>query len=361
MSEISRASPGAEHPGADGLLARLRVEDGRARAAETVALSDFAIDPNDRLDDRTRAGALALASAAITCVAAEVREHALRQLKAAGDHASADALARTADWPVERYLDAVTTNSALMREWLARVRMDAMAREAEGDPAATRSGLLTGLRGSSDRVVAAAAGAVLAGESRRRAAIELGEVIGPDLPTAEHELLVWTLAATMRTALSSDAPAVDQALIDAGQRSIAASAASDRLEAAAARLVTAIAPAEDEMPTLIDEAVADRRPMLVVALLAHALGTPAEQVRDVLLDARGERLWLCMRALNIPRRVLARVALMLAAGDPRRDLEQMADTIDQVEQIARDGAREAVTSLTWPTGYADALREAGVR
>ncbi|URW76358.1 DUF2336 domain-containing protein [Sphingomonas donggukensis] len=318
-----------------------------------AAIDDAFVAPDARLDDRTRAAFGTLIVQLASSIEGELRDHAARLLTARGAAAIADALRRD-DAPVADRLIA----AGLLRdvdfagECLARVRLELLAAALPFDTAVEGAApsLLARLARSSDRVAAAAAAAVLTGESARRSAADGGATTGTGLPHPLHARLVWWVAATIRERIAgdgrSDIANADRAIAEAALRNIAAEGDAERLEAAAMRLAQAIDAQPAELPALVEEALRDRRPLLFTALLARALGLDYDLAREMVIDPAGERLWLALRALDLPRDLIARIGFLLSEADPRRDVEAFADMLDGVMAVASDEARAAIAPMT---------------
>jgi hypothetical protein len=246
-------------------------------------------------------------------------------------------------------------------ECLARIELELLAAaipvQAPDHP--DTASLIVRLVRSPDRVVAIAAAAVLAGESHRRAAQEGGALAGTGLPAELHHRLVWWVAAAIRerhvAAAGERLPALNRALSEAAMRNLSAHDEGDRLEGATMRLAAAIGAQPDELPPLLTGAIRDRRITLFTALLATALGIGFEIARGVVLDPAGDRLWLALRALDIPRETIAEVGYLLSEADPRRDVEVFADLLDAITAVAPDAARGAIAPLRLPAGFRAAI------
>ena len=349
------------HRGVSQLLARAAAADLRADHRLVVAIDDFFLADNARLDERTRVALGRTLASLVGAVESGVSRHAARLLATRDAHELAEAI-EASDTPVlDRLVSAgLVRDAELMRELVGRVRQDVLAGalpvEAPEDP--DRASLLARLIQHPDTVVSAAAMALLAAESRRR-----GESDGPptrtDLPAELHHRLVWWVAAVLRerfAGMASEAlPALDRALTEAALRSVSAHDEGDRLEAAAMRLAAALDAHSDELAPLLVETLADHRPALFIALIAHALGLDHADAREVVLDPDGDRLWLVLRALEIDRESIARVGLALSEADPRRNLDAFAETLDDIAATPAVGARSALASLLLHPDYRAAM------
>lgn len=329
----------------DVFAAGVSASDEARLAAEIV---DLHLPHSARLDDRTRLAISRTLAELVGGIEADLRRHAARLLAGRHADAAAEALMAEAGTVLARLTAAgVLRDPELMEEVIAGVRGALIAAalpptsEAEQQPS-----LLVRLADLPDGIVAAAAQALLAADSRRAGS-------GSDLPADLHHRLVWWVAAAVRPA-GGDAvadPSVDRALADAAQRCLAAHDEGERPEALAARLAAAIDPLPTEVPALLVEALGDRRLTLFVAVLARALGIEADVARLLVLEPEGERLWPCLRAIGLARREIARIALSLADADPRRDIEAFADRLDGIAAIDPSSARTAIESLALPRDF----------
>jgi hypothetical protein len=351
------------HDGAKALLACVAAADLAAYRALAAAIDDFLLPENARLDERTRTALGWLVRALIETVEGEIGGHAVRLLRAQGEAALADAL--EAGRTTQSSDSSLLRDPELLRELIARVRQDLLAGgiavQAHDDP--ERPSLLNRLAQQPDRLLAQAAAAVLVAESRRRSVPESGPLAQTDLPAELHHKLVWRTAAALRAGVAGPAAALDRALAEAAQRSLAAHDEGDRLEAAAMRLAVAIDARPDELPELMIEALGDRRVALFAALLAHALRIDFPAAREMMFDAASGRLWVALRALDFDRAAVAQLGVALSEADPRRSVENFAETLDAVMAIEPEEAREAIAPLLLPADYRAAIlaREDGAR
>jgi len=334
--------------------ARLRAE---TRLAGTIA--DFFLDADARLDDRTRLMLAQVLGAIVGAIEWDIRRHAARLLVGDGATRAGEAMLKVgAGTVLERLTRAgLLRDEDLMDELIARVRHDLIAASlpvevAEPDEAS----LLVRLAGVPDSVVASAASALLAAESRRRVANEQGHVGGSELPAELHHRLVWWVAAAIRDGLKTAARDSDRAITDAAQRSLAAHDEGERPDAAATRLAAALDARPNELAAVLVESIGDRRLSLFVAVLAHALGIGFDQARAITLDPEGDRLWLALRALDMDRPTIARIGLALSEADPRRDIEAFADALDAIVSIGVEDARASIAPLALNRDFRMALR-----
>lgn len=345
------------HEGAQALLARTAAADAVAHRALGGAIADFALSEDDRLDERTRAALARLLRGLIATIESEVGGHAARLLRAQGETALADALAMQDGVAGRLHASGLLRDPALMGELIARVRQDllagGMAAQAQDEP--ERASLLNRLAQHPDRLLAQGAAAVLVSESRRRSVPDGGVLAQSDLPAELHHRLVWQVAAALRAGVAGPAPALDRALADSAQRSLAAHDEGDRLEAAAMRLAVVIDARPDELPELLAEALGDRRVALFAAVLAHALRIDFDAARAMALDPASGRLWVALRALDFDRAAVARLGVALSEADPRRDVEAFADQLDAIMAIGVEDARAAIAPLGLPADYRAAL------
>ncbi len=351
-----QSAPVNDDPVSRAENARLRAE---ARLAGTIA--DFFQDDDARLDDRTRGMLAHVLDAIIGAIESDIRRYAARMLTGNGSTTAAEAILKEGANP-GRVTDRLTRagllrDEDLMDELIARVRHDLVAAAlpievTEPDEAS----LLVRLAGVPDSIVASAASALLAAESRRRAANENGTAVGTDLPAELHHRLVWWIAAAVRTGLKTSSPASDRAITDAAQRCLAAHDEGERPDAVAMRLAAALDARPNELAAVLVEAIGDRRLSLFVAVLANAIGVAFDQVRAITLEPEGDRLWLALRAIDLDRSSIARIALALAEADPRRDIEAFADALDTIIAIPVAEARTSLAPLALHCDFRMALR-----
>ncbi len=336
--------------------ARLRAE---ARLANTIA--DFFLDADGRLDERTRLTLARVLDGIVGAIEADIRRHAARLLAGAGDTKRGEAVLKPSGRQggvVARLTRAgLLHDDELMDELIARVRHDLIA---DALPIAIvgpdEASLLVRLAGVPDSVVASAASALLAAESRRRAANENGTVAGSELSAELHHRLVWWIAAAIRADLRDATAEGDQAIIDAALRSLSAHDEGDRPEAVAMRLAAAIDARPEELPSLLIESIGDRRLSLFVAVLAQATGLAFDQARGITLEPEGDRLWLALRAIDLDRPTIARIGLALSEADPRRDIEAFADALDGIVAGSIADARAAIAPLALHPDFRAAMR-----
>lgn len=335
------------------LAVRAGRADARADDALQVAIADFLLADMGRLDDRTRLALRDAVRGAVDGVEQAIRRHAARLLADRGATAEAEALlAARADVAGRLTRAGLLRDEELMGELLARVRQDLVGAAL---PIAVlgpdEPSLVVRLAAAPDAVVARAAAALLVADNRRRDAWESGVRAGSDLPAELHHRLTWWVAAAIR-----DGGDADRAIAEAAQRCIAAHDEGERADAVAMRLATALDPRPAELPDLLTEAIGDRRLGLFTALLAHAAGLPHDAARGITLEPDGDRLWLALRALDLPRAVIARIGLALSEADAARDVEALADQLDAITAVSPDAARAALQPLTLHRDYRAAIR-----
>ena len=360
MSDTSIGRDDAISAEARALLARVEEADARATRSLRAALRELGIADDLRLEDRARAALSTFLNDCITAIAGELREFALRVLTGrSADEASATLSALSIDEVVTLATHLLTAEVAVVDECLARIRLELLAASLPIEaPAGTElPSLLAQLVRSPDRVVASAAADVLAGESARRDIRAAWG--GPDtgLPTPLQAKLVWSVAAAMIHASGEPmrGGVLGGSIAEAARRSLAAHDDQHRLEAVASRLARAIDARADELPLLLEDCFRDRQMTLAVALIAHGLTLSFEAVRGLFVDAADDRLWLALRALDLPRYGVARVAFLLSEADPRRDIDLIASTLEVVMTLDIAAARTAITSLGLESDYRAAL------
>lgn len=363
MSRMDADPKQGTRAGAAALLARFAAAERRARTRERGLADDLFQPAEHRLDDRSRAATAALIRALADCVVRELRDRAVKTLRGREEATLAETLAQSGDDPFERLAAAgVLRDETFLATVMERVRLELLTRQLpiEAPEELDRPSILARLVQSNDRVVAHAATALLSAESQRRSFEDHGTLETTGLPPDQHRRLVWWVAAALRRAVMEVAgdgiTTVERALSEAAGRSIEGYDADARPEAAALRLAAAIDAREDELPLLLGEALADRRLTLFIALVAHGLKLDLETVGAIVLDADDDRLWILLRALDLPREAMAKAAYALFEADPRRSSEHLPDRLDAAMAIPVDAARAALAPLRLDPDYRAAMQ-----
>lgn len=352
-----RDQPPGVPEAAAALLARAASADGRERSRLRHAIDDLFLPDDSRLDERTRASLSAVMRGLIATVEGEVAAHAARQLAARGEAALAERLAAPEPGIADRLIaSGLLRDHELIGELLDRVLETrigaALPVTAPAHP--DRPSLAVRLARSPDRVVAAGALALIIADGTRRA--DTGEApTRTELPAELHHRLVWWVAAALRARALDSSEALDRALAEAAQRSLAAHDEGERLEAVATRLAAALDAQPQELDGLLLECIADRNLPLFIAIFGRALGVDYPTARAVVLDPAGERLALGLRALGLAREPLAQIALALAEADPRRSEETLPDHVDAAAALTPELARARLAPLKMHPQYRAAL------
>ena len=318
-----------------------------------ASLDDLFVPDGARLGDRTRLTLRQMLRAMIETIERDLRGHAAGSLGGRG----AVILAQDGGAYDRLMQSGVLRDGALMAELVARVRQDLIGQAlpiAVGSP--DMPSLLVQLATSADAEVARAAQALLAADSRRRAALEQGGMADADLPATLRPALIWSVAAVLRV---GDDAEIDQALVAAARHRLDTPPAGDGAEAAALALAQAIDARTDERAILLLDALGDRRLGLFIAVIAHGLRLSSDQVRGIVLAPDDDRLWLALRALDLDRTVIAQIALALADADPMRDIEALADQLDAIAAVSAPAARRALAPLALPRDFRQAIAALG--
>jgi hypothetical protein len=174
--------------------------------------------------------------------------------------------------------------------------------------------------------------------------------------------MVWWVAAIIRERhIDMADTALDQALADAAAHALGRHDEGTRVESAALRLAATLDARGADLARLLEQAVADRRATLIAALIGYSCGLSYESARDFILDPAGNRLWVALRAIDMPHDTIARIAVALAEADPRRDLEAFADDLDDIAALDPKLARASFAALRAPLEFRvaiDALKRA---
>lgn len=304
------------------------------------AAADLFLPDDARLDDRVRARVTDALTRLVEGIAADLSRHAARLLAGDGDTARAEAVLGRRDVFSRLAGAGLLRDLDLLDELLARVRLDVIAEALPTAPAAPDApSLLVRLTEAPDSVVAKAASALLAAQTRRQAANGNGLAEPAMLPADVQHRLVWRVAAALR---ERDDAATDRAVAQAAVRSLAAYDEGDRPEALAMRLAAAIDARPAELGPLLIEALGGRNLQLFAGVLAHSLALDHDQLRAMVVEPEGERLWLALRAVSLDRATIAQVALALSEADPQRDIETFADRLDAIAAVPAEEARAAL-------------------
>ena len=348
-----------ESIGAGTLLARAAAAEVRAHAALQGALDDFFLPDESRLGERVRSALRTLLRDMVEEIESELREHAARILRARGDRVAADALEAGRGRAYATLSEAgLLRDPELLTELFGRSRQEVLsdALPAAGTDETERPSLINRLVQHHDRLIVAAAQAFLVAENRRRRGGSMAAG-GAELPAHLHHRLLWRVAGAVRTSgMAADigtelAEPLDRAMCEAVRRNLAAYDEGDRLEAVAVRLAQAVDARGDELSDMLVESLGDRRLTLFIALLAHALTIGYDDVRATILDPAPERLWLMLRALDLPRAAVAQIGYALSEADPRRDLEAFAEALEAIMRVSPESARGGLAILRLDPEY----------
>ena len=332
----------------DALAVRAAEAGTRADRILRASVDDLFLPDAARLGDRTRLTLRQMLRAMVEAIAHDLRHQVAGQVGERGAAILTDH-GRTFDRVVRA---GTLRDDALIAEVIARVRQDLIGQAlpiAVGSP--DIPSLLVQLATSVDAGVAQAAQALLAADSRRRAALEQAQMTEADLPPALRPALVWSVAAAIR---DGDDAEIDQALV-AAERRLATPFAGDGAEDAAMALARAVDARIAERAILLLDALGDRRLGLFIAVIAHGLRLSFGQMRAMTLEPDGDRLWLALRALELDRPVIARIGLALADADPARDIESLADQLDAIAAVSPAAARVALAPLALPDDFRRAI------
>lgn len=346
---------------AETLLASAATVSARVPGRTEMAIRDLFRAEHDRIDDHVRTAFAHQLRRIVETVTIELIAFAGRSLAAAGHPEIALALTEgRAPYDLLVAHDLLC-DADLVAELLGRIELDAIADRLPGaandDP--DRPSLLARLVEHPDRIVGNAARALLAADSRRRDAQEGYPIAHSDLSAESQHRLTWQVAAALRVRGAGDdreaLAALDRALADSVRRSLRAYDEGDRIEAAAMRMASALDTSATDLADLLLGTLGDRRIALFVAILARALGSDYAAVRGLVLDRHGDRLWVALRALDLPRAAIAQIGFVLSEADPHRDLDQFVDRIDPAMTLAPADAAAALTILRTDPVYREAV------
>ncbi|WP_315759926.1 hypothetical protein [Sphingomonas sp. Y38-1Y] len=336
------------------LLARAGGAEARLRRSRVHAVRDLLLPDAARLDDRRRASLRTLIRAIVGTIGADIHDHAARRLTDRGESAGARALARVEARhilpPVERRLGEEMT---VATDLIERVTLDLIG---EGLPSGLVEASASPFQGT--RTLEQRAAALRQAESRRLSPPDQPPY-ATDLPAESQAHFTWWIAAAIaqaaRPPLIDAQAAVERALAEGAEHSLAQADEGERLEAAAIRLAAVADLRGSALAGAIDHCLAERRIVLLAALLAHAGGTTFEVVRALIAEPADPRLWLLLRAIELPREQVARLGYALSEADHRRDVERFADHLDTLMALSQADAVAAVAPLRLPAAFRAAM------
>lgn len=332
------------------LLAEASGAATRAERLRCEAVSDMFISDAARLDDRRRAGVRTLLRAIVGTIGADIHDFAARRLTEE-EHGASVALARVEASQimpaVERQLQMDVEVAA---DLIDRVTLDLIG---EALPNGLVEGAVDPWIGAG-RSVERAAEALRQAESRRRTPPDQPPY-ATDLPAEAQVHFTWWIAAAMASAarppLIDDVVALDRAIADGAAYALAQADEGERLEAAAVRLAATADLRGGKLSQAIDHCLAERRIVLLAAMIARAAAIDYDSVRRLLIDPADPRLWLVLRSLDLPRESLARLGYGLAEADHRRDIERFADRLDAIMHLSTADAGLAIAVLRLPPAF----------
>ncbi|PCD02976.1 hypothetical protein COC42_00615 [Sphingomonas spermidinifaciens] len=332
------------------LLAEADGAEALARRLREGAVRDLLIPDAARLDDRRRAALRTLLRAIVGTIGADIHEFALRRLRRE-DEGAATALAGVAAPRILSQIEhRLARKGEVAADLIGRVTLDLIG-------AALPSGVVESVPPFAPAGHAAerAASALRLAESRRRTPPDQPPY-AIDLPAESQAQFTWWIAAAIAeeaAAPADSAAAIDRALADGAVQALSQADEGERLEAAAMRLAGLADRRGPALAEAMDHCLAERRIVLLAALIAHAAGAPYEAVRGLIVEPADPRLWLLLRSLDLPRESIARVGYSLSEADRRRDLERFADQLDIMMALPAVAVTKAIAALRLPQGYRD--------
>ncbi|HTG38581.1 hypothetical protein [Sphingomonas sp.] len=345
---------GGESIDASNLLASASRAQSLCRLRREASVRDLLTPDDARLDDQRRYALRTLLRAIVGTIGGDIQDHAHRTLTQRGATAAAQALTRIEAYhimpAVERCLGQDTVVAG---ELIERVTLDLIGSALpSGIVAAQGAPWPAGHRTLDQRLLA-----LRQAEGRRQAP--------PDQPpyaidlTAECQArFVWWIAAAIARAADADGNArvaLDRAIADAGGQVLAGHDEGEGLEGIAARLALSLDLRGDLLVPIVEHCLGERRIVLLVAILAHALGVEGATMRTMIVDPADPRLWLVLRALDLPRETVARLGYAVCEADRRRDVEMFADRLDAIMAISPDAADGVLANLRLPADFRAAL------
>lgn len=344
------------------ILERSRAAFRRASARLSTEIEDLRLSDAARLDDRTRAAVAGIMSGLVQDIAARIAATAEARL---ADEGVAHLISATPKTVARLSESGLLHDRELMTELLSQVRHALLAEAlATNRPPGAQASLMARYVDHPDDRLRMAATHYLLAKSRRLAP---GARHAVDLPPDMFRRLAWLVAAALRQAFPADShgqAAVDRALAWATQQLLMTEAQPTRLDLAAMELAAAIDRQHAGNSGPLIDALEEGRVALFIAIIAHGLSIDFAEARTLVLDPDGDRLWLALRAQDLDRADVARIALALSDADPRRDIEAFADELDGIAAISPVAARDALAPLSLDPDFRAALRmleQAGAR
>lgn len=324
------------------LLAYAATRGMRAQARRAPPADTLFAPPQQQLDDRTRVALSDRIERLVRTAADALSEAAAVRLEADAAPTLATAIRADAAGVWQRLVAVPALwDEALLAELLADTRLALLAAglpmRAPFHP--DQPSLIARLAHSDDGAIAEAAKLLL--------------LHGSDADTVPAHKLWWPVAAALRVGATDpdEVALVDRALTSAVEEL----RGQDADAPPAARLARALRRDSATLPELIEQALADQRLELAVALIADAAGLGVRAVRDLVLDCDPTPLCMVLRALDLPRATLARVGFALCEADPVRDLDFFADVLDAASAVPLQQAWQAVAAMALPAGYRAAV------
>jgi uncharacterized protein (DUF2336 family) len=313
---------GSDLDGAAQLLAS-------ARARISAAAADLERPAALRLTDWQRTTLSAMLERLVGSIEDELRSALLTRLPDAPE--ALLAALSSAQVPLARPI--LDRGSALQQPAL----VSALLRRAEEHRLRRVQGsdqpLLLELSGDADPDVAAAAMAVLIGQTGRRDAFDEPLLPREDLRAELAHDLVWAVAAALRVSLTTrhglDAGTADAALAALAGDILARSDEGDGFDSKCARLVLALRSAGRLERGLLVRGVGEGHLSLFLAGVAAEASLDVDAVWEIYCAASGAGLPLLLRAAGFSREEAAGALLALQQSE-----QQLASQLDRIEGIA---------------------------
>jgi hypothetical protein len=312
-------------------------------------LRDLMLPDAARLDDRQRAALQSLIRAIVKTIGVDLKSCAAQRLTQNDQVDVARGLgAMEIDWLLPDIMSALGDDEDVAAELIDRMTLDAIG---ERLPA----GLVepTEWSGHTDEIALS----LRTAEARRRVMSDRPP-FAVDLPAESHVRFVWWTAAAIVRATTAT-PTLARAVAEAAERLLSTYDEGDALESQANRMAASAGLSRDELGRALDHCIDQRRIVLMVALLGHAVGIDYRVMRGLVVDPFESRLWLSLRALDLPREYVARLGFVLAEADQRRDVEVFADRLDMLMAVSPEEADAAIAPLRLPQPLREAIDRLG--
>jgi hypothetical protein len=350
LTDLRDGDPVSAHD----LLVRAGRAEVLARQLREASVRDLMMPDAARLDDQRRLALRTLIRAVVENLSAAIGDRTRHLLSERDKNGALQALSLVDTSRILPMVEScLTCHAAVAGDLIDRVTLDLIGENLpSGVFAAKAAPWPAGLRTLDKRLAT-----VRRAESRRR--VSPGEASGPlDLSAESLSQFGWWVAASFaRTADSNgdDRIALEQALADATGQVLATHDDREQLERAALSVAETLDLYGDALAAVVEHCLAERRIVLLTAFLAHGLGISMSATRSMIVDPGNLRLWLSLRALDLPPETVARLGYAICDADRRRNVTSFAEGLHRILAIPREAADAALSPLRLPDAFHAAM------